>query len=114
MLQQRFPCCDRDNHDKRSGIVTFRLRLGLVRLRDFRSRQKTVVSRQDFMGLCYDKVFSIMTEFSQDKRVSCHDKVFCVATGYDQDQGALCCDKAICVVIEFGRGQGILCRDRIS
>ena len=63
MSQQRFPCRDIDGHDKRSGIVTFRLRQGLVRLRDFRLRQKTVVLRHDFMGLCCDRVFFVMTEF---------------------------------------------------
>ena len=96
MSRQRFPCRNQDGHNERSGSQQ-----GLVRSRDFRSRQKTIVSRQDFMGLCRDRVFYVVTEFDQDKRVSCLDKVFCVATRCGQDKGALCCDKAICVMTEF-------------
>ena len=87
MSRQRFPCRDRDSHDERSE-----LRQGLVRLRDFRSRQKIVMSWQDFIELCRDRLFSVMTEFGQYKRVSFRDKVFCVVIGCGLDKGALCCD----------------------
>ena len=45
----------------------------LVRLGDFRSRQKIVVSPQDFLGLCRNRIFYVVIEFGQGKRVSCRD-----------------------------------------
>ena len=84
MSRKRFPCRDKDGHDKRLGIVTFRLPQGLVRSRNFRPRQKTVVATGIYRVVSR-RVFYAMTEFGQDKRVSCRDKVFCVATRCSQD-----------------------------
>ena len=47
-----------------------------LRLRNFMSRKKFLVPRQDFMGFCYDRVFSTVIEFVQDQRVSCCENFF--------------------------------------
>ena len=85
-----------------------------LRLKDFKSQKKIVVSQQDFMEWCRDRVWPrpkdlcrdrawpwarnfmsrqsiyVAISFDQDKRVSCREKVFCVATRCGQDKGALC------------------------
>ena len=42
MSRHRFPCRDRDGHDKRSGVA-----IGLALGRDFMSRQSVFMSRQN-------------------------------------------------------------------
>ena len=59
----------------------------LAILRDFRSRQKTVELQQDFMGLCRDKVFYVMTEFDQDKKVLVATKYFVSQQGVAKTKG---------------------------
>ena len=51
-----------------------------LRLRNFRSRQKILVSRQDFTELCHDGVFYVVTRCAQDQRALCRDTTFCVLT----------------------------------
>ena len=51
-----------------------------LRSRNFRSRQKILVSRQDFIELCRDKVFYVVIECGQDQRVLCRTQHFCVGT----------------------------------
>ena len=41
----------------------------LLRPRDFMSRQKFVVLRQDFTELCRDRVFYVMTDSGLDQRI---------------------------------------------
>ena len=50
------------------------------RTRDFVSRQRFIVSRQDFTELCRDRVFYVATECGQDQRALCRDLGFCVVT----------------------------------
>ena len=59
------------------------------------SRQKFLLSRQDFMELC-------------------HDREFYVATECGQEQGALCCDTTFCVVTELVKVRSFLSRQSIS
>ena len=40
-----------------------------LRPRDFMSRQRFVVLRQDFTELCHDRVFYVTTESSLDQRI---------------------------------------------
>ena len=72
-----------------------------LRPRNFRSQHKILLSRQDFMGLCRDRVFSVVTEFGQDQRVSYRDRIF------------LGCDRVWPRQKGFVSRQGILCRDRV-
>ena len=120
MLRQRFPCCDRDGHDERSG-----------------SRQKVVVSRQDFMEWCRNRVFYAATEFWPRPKVSCHDSIFLGHDRVDQaksffyrdimflcrdrvwpngevlccDRAILYCDRAILCCDIIGQVGKIFCRD---
>ena len=50
------------------------------RPRDIVSRQRFVVSRQDFTKLCRDRVFYVATECGQDQRALCRDIAFYVVT----------------------------------
>ena len=57
MLRQRFPCHDRDGHDKRLGVAT-----GLALGSDFMSRQSVFMSRQ---SLFKTKSFHVATELAK-------------------------------------------------
>ena len=91
-----------------------------LRPRNFRSRLKISLSRQDVMGLCSDRLFSIVTEFCQVQRVSCRDRIFLGHNrvwprqkGFVLRQGILCRDR----VCPRSRGlllqQSVLCRDKV-
>ena len=54
MSRQRFPCHDRDSHDKRSGVTT-----SLALDMNFMSRQSVFMSRQ---SLVKAKGFHVVTE----------------------------------------------------
>ena len=61
MSQQRFPCHDRDGHDKRSGVAT-----GLALGRDFMSRQSLVKTQSFYVATKY---FYFATELAKVKRI---------------------------------------------
>ena len=61
MSRQRFPCRDRDGHNKRSGVA-----ISLALGRDFMSRQSVFMSRQ---SLVKTKSFYVATELAKVKRI---------------------------------------------
>ena len=66
-----------------------------LRLRDFVSRPKFVVSRKDFMEMCSDKVF------------------LCRGRGWRGPTSLVLRLGNFCVMTKFGQGQWFLCRDRV-
>ena len=68
MSRQRFPCRDRDGHDKRSGVQT-----GLALGRDFMLRQSVFMSRQSLVKTksfyVSTKYFYVATELAKVKRI---------------------------------------------
>ena len=49
------------------------------RPRDFMSRHRIFVSRQNFLEWCRDKVFYVTIGFCQDQKILCRDREFDVA-----------------------------------
>ena len=98
MLRQRFPCCNHDGHDKRSGVVT-----GLALDRDFISRQSVFMSRSILFKAkgfyVTTENFWVATEFS---RVLLQQSAFMSGQSLVKAKGHY-------VVTE-----NFLCRDRIS
>ena len=104
MSRQRFPCRDRDGHDKRSGVVPFVLQQVwpwqgfLYRNRafqvatkfcqgqEFLCRNRVFLCRDRVWSrlrvLCLDKIFYVMTELAKVKRIYVVTEYFCVATEF--------------------------------
>ena len=84
MSQQRFPCRDRDGHNKRSSVA-----IGLALGRDFMSRQSVFMSRQSLVKtkIIYvtTKYFYVAIELAKVKRIYVETKYFCVATKFGLD-----------------------------
>ena len=74
MSRQRFPCRDRDDHDKRSGVA-----IGLALCRDFMSQQSVFVSQHSLVKArsfyVATEYFYVATEFGQDQEFLCRDRV---------------------------------------
>ena len=68
MSRQRFPCRDRDGHDKRSGVA-----IGLALGGDFMSRQSVFMSRQSLVKtrvfMSRQNIFMSRQSLAQVKRI---------------------------------------------
>ena len=76
VLQQVWPSIGILFHEK---VFSCRDRVW-SRLRDFMSRLRIFISRQNFLKWCRDKVFYVTTGFGQGQGILCHDREFDVAT----------------------------------
>ena len=107
MSRQRFPCRDRDGHDKRSGIATglalgrdFMLQQSFLCLDRVWSRTEVSMSRQSI----FVRVFQVAIEFGQDREFLCRDRVFFfVAIEFGQDKSFYVATKYFYVATELAK-----------
>ena len=82
MSRQRFPCHDRDGHDKRLGVAT-----GLTLGRDFMLRKSVFLSRQSLVKTksfyVVKKYFYVATELAKVKRILVATELFYVMTEFE-------------------------------
>ena len=97
MSRQRFPCRDRDGHDKRLGVTPFML--------------QQIWPWQGF--LCRDKAFQVTTEFGQGQEFLCRDRIFLCCDRVWPWIGFLCRDEVFLHRDRVWPRQGILGRDKL-